>query len=258
MEDEYFIRKEANTFFKRKLIRNDNTEVFERFKIVKDRLLGFYSNESKAIFLDEIQHCFIQHLNEHRIKAHNGEVDTTCKYENDTELFQFYIKQEQSILPYIANQRFPMNKKLRDKVFISYSHADKDYLNDIQRHFKPFLNQINYWDDTQIQAGQKWKEEIKMAIENAQVAILLVSTDFLGSDFISTHELPLLLESAEKDGTTILTIILKPCLFEDFLDLNKFQALNAPSNPVSKMDYNEKEELYVNLVRQTKRVLNKL
>lgn len=109
-----------------------------------------------------------------------------------------------------------------------------------------------------IYTGSKWKDEITNAIERAKVAILLVSTDFFGSDFITSHELPRLLELAEKEGTVILTVILKPCLFEDFTELNKYQALNPPNKPVSKMDENEKEELYVNLVRQTKRVLNEL
>ena len=56
-----------------------------------------------------------------------------------------------------------------------------------------------------------------------------------------TDELPPLLESAEKDGAVILTVILKPCLFEEFDDLNKFQAINPPSRPISKMDENEEK-----------------
>lgn len=88
------------------------------------------------------------------------------------------------------------------------------------------------------------------------MAILLVSADFLGSDFISTNELPPLLKAAEENGAVILIVMLKPCLFEEFDTLNQYQALNPPSRPVLKMDYTEKEELFVNLVRQTKRILN--
>jgi len=144
----------------------------------------------------------------------------------------------------------------RDKVFISYSHLDKDFLTDIQRHFKPFLTQFNLWDDTKIQPGQKWKDEIRKAISETKVAILLVSTDFLGSDFITTNELPPLLKAAEENGAVILILILKPCFFEEFSDLNQFQAINPPTRPLIKMDYTEKEETLVNLVRQTKRILN--
>ena len=87
------------------------------------------------------------------------------------------------------------------------------------------------------------------------MAILLVSTDFLGSEFISSDELPPLLKAAEEEGAVILIVILKPCLFEEFEDLNVYQTMNPPNMPISKMELNDKEELFVNLVRQTKRVL---
>ncbi|WP_158547995.1 toll/interleukin-1 receptor domain-containing protein [Dyadobacter luteus] len=169
----------------------------------------------------------------------------------------FYIRQELSILPIVAHQLFKTNPQQgRNKVFVSYSHLDKDFLTDVQRHFKPFLSQIDFWDDTKIQPGQKWKDEIRKAISETKVAILLVSTDFLGSDFISSDELPPLLKAAEQNGAVILIVILKPCLFEEFSELNQYQAINPPSKPLLKMDYMEKEDTLVNLVRQTKRILN--
>ncbi|MCB0516563.1 MAG: toll/interleukin-1 receptor domain-containing protein, partial [Bacteroidetes bacterium] len=72
----------------------------------------------------------------------------------------------------------------------------------------------------------------------------------------ATDELPPLLEAAERNGAAILIVILKPCLFEEFSELNQFQAMNPPTRPLIKMDDTEKEELLVNLVRQTKRILN--
>jgi hypothetical protein len=63
------------------------------------------------------------------------------------------------------------------------------------------------------------------------------------------------LAAAEKEGAVILIVILKPCLFEEFEELNQFQAMNPPSRPVSRMTLDEKEELLVNLVRQTKKIM---
>jgi len=195
-------------------------------------------------------------LQKHRVKAHGGQLSPTCTKEIKAEKLLFYIKQEIDTLPQIAHQKIKSNSEFkRTKVFVSYSHLNKDYLVDIQRHFKPFLHQIDFWDDTKILPVQKWKEEIKKALHETKVAILLVSTDFLGSDFIATDELPPLLKAAEEEGAVILTVILKPCLFEEFDELNQFQAMNPPSRPVIRMDYDEKEELFVNLVRQTKRIL---
>lgn len=258
MDEEKIIRKEAFEFFDRRIEGSSKVNAIDDFHELKHRLYDFYTPENKAIFLDEIEFQLKKDLEEHRLKAHGGQASLTCPKEIKAEKLLFYIKQEIDTLPIIAHQKFVSNKQIiRDKVFVSYSHLDKEFLTDVQRHFKPFLSKIDYWDDSKIQPGQKWKEEIRKVISTTKVAILLVSTDFLGSEFIATNELPPLLSAAEKEGAVILIVIIKPCLFEEFTELNEFQAMNPPSRPVTKMDYDEKEELYVNLVRQTKKILDK-
>lgn len=255
MNQEFIIRKEAKEFYEWKIKGTDNYNVAEDFRLIKNRLDDFYTTESKAMFLDEIETIVKRDLQIHRDRSHGGIAKEGCGEEIQAEKLLFYLKQELDTLPVIAHQRYESEENKRENVFVSYSHIDKVYLNDIKRHFKPFLQKINFWDDTNIQPGQDWKKEIENAILKTKVAILLVSTDFLGSEFITRKEIPPLLEAAEKNGAVILTIILKPCLFEEFDHLNKFQAMNPPSKPVSKMEENEKEELYVNLVRQTKKLL---
>ncbi len=255
-EVELIIRKEATQFYQWKLNNSGNTQPINDFKELKYRLLDFYAPASKAIFLDEIEIQIVDNLKTHRDSSHGGKASPTCGYEITAEKLLFYIRQEIETFPKIAHQKHKdIDGKIRNKVFVSYSHLDTEYLSDIQRHFKPFLSHIDFWDDTKIQPGQKWKDEIKKAISETKVAILLVSTDFLGSDFIATDELPPLLKAAELEGAVILLVILKPCLFEEFPELNQYQAMNPPSKSVLKLDYEEKEELYVNLVRQTKRIL---
>ncbi len=254
--DEQVIREEAKQFFDRKINGSNNAQAIDTFHELSSRLMDFYSAEFKAVFLDEIKTLITDNLQDHRDKSHGGKPKPSCRYEITAEKLLFYIEQEINTLPRIVHQKFGSKKeRSRSRVFVSYSHADKDYLADIQRHFKPFLNQIDFWDDSKISPGQKWKQEIQKAINETKVAILLVSTDFLGSDFIATDELPPLLKAAEEDGAVILIVIVKPCLFEEFPVLNVYQAMNPPNRTVLSMSYEEKEELYVNLVRQTKRIL---
>ena len=144
---------------------------------------------------------------------------------------------------------FEKERKRKKTVFISYSHVDTAYLERLNVHLKPFEKNglIELWSDRKIKAGEKWKEKIEKALERAAIAILLVSADFLASDFIIDNELPPLLKSAEKKGKIILPVILKPCRFTRDENLSKFQSINNPQNPLSKMDENGKEETYVEI-----------
>ena len=106
-------------------------------------------------------------------------------------------------------------KETRKTVFISYSHADVDFLLRLKIHLRPFEKKgvIDLWEDTKIKVGEKWNERIEKALDKAAIAILLISADFLASDFIIDNELPPLLHAAEEKGKIILPVIVKPCRF---------------------------------------------
>lgn len=134
----------------------------------------------------------------------------------------------------------------KPSVFVSYSHADKLHLERFRVHAKPLeMNGVmDLWVDTRIKAGEKWEQKIEQALSESAIAVLLISADFLASDFIVNNELPPILEAADKKGTRILPVILKPCRFSRDPNLSKFQALNSPSTPLLLMSEMEQEMLW--------------
>jgi hypothetical protein len=141
----------------------------------------------------------------------------------------------------------------RDLVFISYSHKDGDWLQRLQTMLKPSIrnNSLSTWDDTHIRAGARWRAEIRSALNRAKVAILLVSPDFLASDFIEKNELPPLLDSARKRGTRILWIPLRASLYRE-TEIGQYQAVHNPDKPLNSLKQAKLDQALVEICRQIK------
>ncbi len=133
------------------------------------------------------------------------------------------------------------------KIFVSYSHVDSDWLKRLQVHLRPLERDldIEIWSDTAIQPGEDWRQEIEQAMEASRVAVLLVTADFLASEFVDTEELPRLLEAAEKRGTLILPVILKSCLFSRTPRLSRFKAINDPMTPLVNLSVGAQETVFL-------------
>jgi len=105
---------------------------------------------------------------------------------------------------------------------------------------QPFIRKelIDIWDDTLIRPGTNWATGIESSLATAKVAVLLVSPDFLASDFINTHELPKLLARAREKRLTVLWLLVRPCLHE-LSDFVEFQALSDPATPLASYERNK-------------------
>lgn len=145
----------------------------------------------------------------------------------------------------------------RTKVFISYSHKDAWALKRLQTHLKPLERDgvLERWDDTRITTGQRWAEEIQRALATAKVAILLVSADFLASDFIHDDELPHLLAAEEEEGLVVMPVILSPSRFRRMPSLSRFQSVNSPEQPLSGLSQAEQDAVWDRLAQEIEAVI---
>lgn len=123
----------------------------------------------------------------------------------------------------------------REHIFVTYSRTDRKWLQKVQTVLTPIVrrDQFDIWDDSQIVPGSSWYKEIKQAIDRSKIALLLVSAEFLASNFIVKHELPLIYE-AEKEGLTVLWIAISHCLYRH-TEIATYQALNNPGHPLDSL-----------------------
>ena len=99
----------------------------------------------------------------------------------------------------------------RPSVFISYNHKDEGEKERLLLHLGVLHDVIDLWSDDRIEAGADWEAEIVKAIAHAKVAILLITANFLTSDFILGKEIPSLLGEHKHKGLIVFPVIARAC-----------------------------------------------
>ena len=138
------------------------------------------------------------------------------------------------------------------KIFISYSHADEVWKDRLHKYLnvQVRLNRLTVWEDRQIRTGEEWNPAIEKAILESDIAVLLVTIDFLNSDFIQNQEIPFI----QKNNLKIMPIIISPCAWDDFEYISKQQGFTKNNQPLEELNINRelnrivKELCHINLL----------
>ncbi len=133
------------------------------------------------------------------------------------------------------------------RVFVSYSHLDERWVKEGVHGLIPWLAQqlkrkgIEIWYDPALRKrpGDDFKKQIKSEIDRAQMAILLISQDFLNSDFIREFELPWIRERVDRGELSLIPILVGPALDRDLDWLADRQML--PGKPTPLIKYTESD-----------------
>lgn len=150
------------------------------------------------------------------------------------------------------------------KVFVSYSHRNREALAQLQRFLRPLERDglLAAWADTELQAGDDWAGKIDEALATATVGVLLISQDFLDSTFIVEREVPPILAREATGHLKVIPVFLSPSLVGEvgFADprsggrtkvqLSKFQGFGDPAQGLSNLEWSERERIWSDLGRQ--------
>jgi len=138
-------------------------------------------------------------------------------------------------------------------VFISYSHRDERWRDELTVQLAPYLQDgsipsISAWSDEQIEPASDWLREIQAALMAAKAAVLLVTSDFLASEFILEQELPPLLIAAKAGRVKILWIHVRASAYHRS-PLRHYQAVIEPDKPLAEMTRPDREKAWVRICK---------
>ena len=142
-------------------------------------------------------------------------------------------KQEASIIE--------SSKKGLPIIFISYSHKDERLKDELDVHLKILSRQgliDEVWHDRKIRPGEDWESEIDSYLNISDIIILLISADFMSSDYIWGVELERAIIRHNKKEAVVVPIIVRSVDWED-TKLGKIQALPKSLEPVAKWPYRD-------------------
>ncbi len=147
--------------------------------------------------------------------------------------------------------------KNKVKVFLSYCHTDEEYKDKLNAHLAPLKrnNKIEAWNDRKLVAGSFFDAEIKRHLNEDDIIILLISADFINSDYCYEIEMQRALERMKNKDAILLAVIIRPCLWQE-TPLKDIQVLPKDGTPIS--TYANEDEGYLYVVKSIKEIIDLL
>jgi formylglycine-generating enzyme required for sulfatase activity len=146
------------------------------------------------------------------------------------------------------------------KLFISYSHKDQEQLDELLKYLKNLVDngKIEPWTDRLLEIGSSWDSVIKDNLSSADIIILLISVEFINSDYITTTELVATKKRHDDNTAKVIPILLSHCEFSDYW-FSAIQGLPEDMVPLSEFkEKNEKSKAYTNVVKKIRELADNL
>ena len=141
-------------------------------------------------------------------------------------------------------------------IFIIYAREDREIKQRLLVHLNPLKYAFNavIWHDEFIEAGQEWKPHIESRLEQTDLFLLLVSSDFMNSRFISQVEFKYAIDRHNSKKSIVIPIIINYCLWDIDINLSKLQVLPNEAKPID--DWKTPDQAYNNIASGIRTVLS--
>lgn len=143
------------------------------------------------------------------------------------------------------------------KLFYSYSHKDEDLRKELVTHLSILERQgvLAPWHDRDIEAGQEWNQEIERHLNESQIILLLISSDFIASPFCWDNEMARAMKRHDDGEAVVIPIILRSCDWKG-APFGKLQGLPKDMKPVN--EWSNRDQAFTNVAQGIRKVAEKL
>ena len=143
------------------------------------------------------------------------------------------------------------------EILFSYTHEDERLRDKLEKHLSSLKRsgRVVCWHDRDIRAGNTWNAEITNRLDTADIILLLISSDFLASDYCNTVEVKRALERHRRKEARVIPVILRPADWqsEEFASI---QALPKDAKPV--IHWPNEDDALLNVAKEIKKVVTDL
>lgn len=142
------------------------------------------------------------------------------------------------------------------RAFISYSHRDADALDRLHVHLANLQREgrIETWYDREILAGEVLDDEISEELEAAELFLLMVSPDFIASNYCVEREMQRALERHEAGAARVVPIIVEPCDWAAMPQLRRLKAVPKDGLPIS--EWTNANTAYLDVIQEIRRIID--
>jgi hypothetical protein len=142
-------------------------------------------------------------------------------------------------------------------LFFSYSHKDEDLREELVKHLAILKRQgvLEAWYDRDIDAGREWAKEIDAHLKEAQIILLLISSDFMASDYCYEVEMKRAMGRHEAGEALVIPVILRSCDWQG-APFGKLHGLPKDMKPVK--DWSDRDQAFTNIAQGIRKVVEKL